>query len=1476
VKSTPYFACTGLLLALALNIPVFAQTQVEENSNSLSTTSATDLKIMPRLGVGYSSSGAGYDGFTRFEGFVPLFQNPGTSLTFLEGRLLLDNSAHLGGNVLLGHRVYNPDKNRILGGYLAYDNRNTGNSTFNQLGLGLESLGGVWDFRANAYIPLGESRRLVSESSFDTGLQAAGNPFFQGNYLITQAIRESQQIRNYESALGGIDVEAGAKIAKLGSSGDLRGYGGLYYYAGKGADSAVGWRLRLEARPTDTINLGVAVQNDALFGTNVLFNVGINFPGTRPRRFKNESESVVARLGESISRTHSIAVDSQTEAESFSQQVTVTATNPQTGAPYLFQHVNPGQVGGNGTFESPFGSVATALGVTQSDGNSIVYVDANGNSPAISGFQISDNVQVLSTGLIQQIPTSEFGLVRLPGSGSGILPNVTGTVTIGNNSVLSGFAIASTNGPGIEARNISNAIIRDNTVTSTTQGVLLENITGTVTLANNNITSTGGAALEATNINNANITQSTLTSTNSATNGITLNGVNGTLDVTNSTLTVINPTISGLSAQNITGTVNIAANSGSQISTTGTATGISLRESTGNINLSRLPVSSTGGAVLEATNINNANITQSTLASTDSATNGITLDGVTGTVDISNSTVNVTNPTGNGISAENVTGTVNIAANSGSEINTNGTAASISLRESTGNVNLSGLQVSSTGGAVLEATNINNANITQSTLSSTNSASNGITLNGVSGILGVSDTTVNVTNPAQNGILASNITGTVNLNATPGSTITTNSAEAGIALEQSTGSVNLSGLQVNSTGGAALEVTNLNEANITQSTLASTNSATNGITLNGVTGTVDVSNSTVNVTNPTGNGISAENVTGTVNIAANSGSQISTTGTATGISLRESTGNINLSGLQVNSTGGAVLEATNINNANITQSTLASTDSATNGITLDGVTGTVDISNSTVNVTNPTGNGISAENVTGTVNIAANSGSEINTNGTAASISLRESTGNVNLSGLQATATGGAVLEATNINNANITQSTLSSTDSASNGITLNGVSGILGVSDTTVNVTNPAQNGILVSNITGTVNLNATPGSTVTTNSAEAGIALEQSTGSVNLSGLQVNSTGGAALEVTNVNNGSITQSTLASTNSATNGITLAGVSGTFDVNNSTITVTQPTNNGISIVESTGIVSIAANPGSQITNAVNGVFVNNVSGGVTASGLEIADSSQNGISATNSRNLTIQGNTISNSGADGINLNQVTGQIAIANNSITNSVADAIELTNTTGQTELTITQNQLDGNARGISLSAADDAQVTAQIGNNSILNTTTEGLLVNVQENARLNATVSGNQVTNAGTNPGSSGALLTTRGNTVSTFTFSDNTFTNMGNTFVGNNYGFYLDAGGNSSSNFIFSNNQVTTGTNMIGGVVLENNSPGSRLCVQLNGNDSSGATFVDYALSNNANSLYQVVDLPNVTANNTGDVGFFNGAFTNVVTCPTP
>ncbi|MEQ9622455.1 right-handed parallel beta-helix repeat-containing protein [Coleofasciculus chthonoplastes] len=464
----------GLISVFLLSIsspPVLAQTEAASET-------ADNLRIKPRLGIGHTSSGGGFDGFTRLEGFVPLLQTPGKNLTFLEGRLFLDNDdANLGGNLLLGYRTYSANSDRIWGGYMSYDNRHTGHNTFNQLGLGIESLGTVWDFRVNGYLPIGDTRQGIG----DAGVR---DIFFRRNFLILE------QGQNKEAAMGGWDAEVGAKLAQIGTDGDLRGYGGLYWYDAEGTSEIWGWRVRLEAHPSDNFNLGLSLQNDDLFGTNLVFTVGATFPGSRPQGLTDEDDRVLARFAESIQRTNAIVIDHQDDFQE------VPATNPETNEPYIFQHVVLGEIGGDGTFENPFGIVENGLDQTVSDGNDIVYVQP-GSNPGIPPFTIPDRVQVLSTGPIQQLDTVETGIVQLPLSGAGILPTITpgaaASVTLGNRTTLSGFYIPDAGTFGIEGREIDTVTIRDNAIANSTQaGIVLLETTGNVTVTDNRIDTTGG------------------------------------------------------------------------------------------------------------------------------------------------------------------------------------------------------------------------------------------------------------------------------------------------------------------------------------------------------------------------------------------------------------------------------------------------------------------------------------------------------------------------------------------------------------------------------------------------------------------------------------------------------------------------------------------------------------------------------------------------------------------------------------------------------------------------------------------------------------------------------------------------------------------------------------------------------------------------------------------------------------------------
>jgi trimeric autotransporter adhesin len=460
--------CIGLLIPSTFTAPAIAQTATPTSATpaAASIGQAVDLQVQPRFGASFSTPGAGYSKpYFTIEGFAPLQQKIGRDLTFIEGRLLVSTDSTLGGNLLFGKRFYNAAQNQILGGYLAYDLRDTGHAVFHQLGAGFERLGD-WDLRINGYLPLGDRRQ-----SLDSSLS---NPRFQQNRLVLDAHHRS------EVAMAGIDIEAGGRLTQLGQ-GDLRGYAGVYYYDAPGSDSAVGIRGRLEARPTNNLQFGLTLQHDQLFETRLILSLKANLSGVRPG--KVQSNTVLARLGESVARTNPITVDEQEET------TTIAATNPKTGQPWQFRHVSLGTGTGDGRFETPTPTVQAALAVSQPE--DIVYVQFSQN-PGIDAFVIPDGVSVLSSAPMQQIDTEQVGVIQLPLSGSGRYPTVNGTVTLGNDTTLSGFALSNVSGNGIQGGGVQNITIRDNFIRNTSrQGISLTEVAGKNIIANNEIANSG-------------------------------------------------------------------------------------------------------------------------------------------------------------------------------------------------------------------------------------------------------------------------------------------------------------------------------------------------------------------------------------------------------------------------------------------------------------------------------------------------------------------------------------------------------------------------------------------------------------------------------------------------------------------------------------------------------------------------------------------------------------------------------------------------------------------------------------------------------------------------------------------------------------------------------------------------------------------------------------------------------------------------
>lgn len=445
----------------------------------------------PRLQVNYTGSSGGYRGFGAIDGWLPVGQQPGAQVTFVTGQVRLDTDLRWGSALHLGHRFQR--QNLLLGGYLGADWRSTGPSTFTQLGAGLEAMGPTWGVYLNGYLPVGDSRQLVAGSG-GTTLQ---NLRFEGNRLLADIGGFNQ----FETALAGVDLRSELQLWDLGNSGGaVWGTAGLGYTGGPQLAGTLGGRLGLEYRRQSNLRLGVGVETGDRFGTSATFFASYGFGGASPRpsALLTPDQRLWARATAPLQRQPTILVATQTEGTAVQFAV---AAQDASGNDYIFRHVNPatGTIdGAEAEIATPRNTLAGALAVA--NGGDLVFVRA-GNAGGAAA--IPDGVQVYSEFAAVTLPSRNFGTVTLPGSGTGQRPTLGGAVTLGNNTLLDGFAFSGLAGAAILGQNVDNLTLRNNlvqnTVTTAPQpaAIALINVGGTVDISNNTVTGTTGPAFNA-------------------------------------------------------------------------------------------------------------------------------------------------------------------------------------------------------------------------------------------------------------------------------------------------------------------------------------------------------------------------------------------------------------------------------------------------------------------------------------------------------------------------------------------------------------------------------------------------------------------------------------------------------------------------------------------------------------------------------------------------------------------------------------------------------------------------------------------------------------------------------------------------------------------------------------------------------------------------------------------------------------------
>lgn len=738
-------------------------------------------------GVGHTNS------YSSLDWFVPLLPAESDStMWFGDVRGLIFNDGEFGSNMGSGYRWFVEDQNRIYGINGYWDTRKDNSLLFNQAGIGVESLGQIFDFRANGYTP----------AVYDTYQHQLGTAYFQDNRLFVAST----------AALSGMDAEAGVNFPTFYQISTSL-FGGGYYYDSNHTIAAAGWRVRAEAMFRDFVVVGVSVQDDELFGQTVNGMIELRHTvfhratlARRSMRHKfrdadgsSDGQTVRHRLADPVYRRQNIVLKEE-------------SARPATfgGAPLNFVHVVPGGAG-DGTFENPYGTISTAM-LDPLAGSGVVYTPYGGT--------FTENVTMTAGSTLfsngpRQFVNADFGSVPLPFSGANssltALPStILGDVTLADNTVLNGFDVQG--------------------------GVSGANVLG-VSLANNRVASSPGDAISLTS--SSDVSMNNLLITNSAGRGILLNTSSASLSsviIQNAGNTALElDTSTGVSMndlliENPAGRgilLNDSAASLSSVTIRNSGnTALELNRSIGMSMDNLLIANSAGRGIL--LNDSSANMSSVTIQNPGNTALEINTDGIGGIVAASG--LNITNTVGSirGIDA-NVTGPGNLLLGISALPDAAPALNSISVQQDAVNVSTS---AGSTGNAV----------VLLNTLAVSSTSGAGIVVDGSAGAgtMLVSGFAANsVTQAATEGVLFKNVTfdsnpltpakdqvsaGILSIGAMPDDV-----KGRGVSIENSTGDLNLGVARIFNNNGPGLFVANSPSLTVSSTTFSSIESQTGAV-----------------------------------------------------------------------------------------------------------------------------------------------------------------------------------------------------------------------------------------------------------------------------------------------------------------------------------------------------------------------------------------------------------------------------------------------------------------------------------------------------------------------------------------------------------------------------------------------------------------------------------------------------------------------
>ena len=302
---------------------------------------------------------------------IPFTINPEQSMLFLDVRAMVTDTGAGGVNLGAGWRAYSESVDKIftLAGWYDYDDGHY--QDYHQIGISGEVIGQYLTGRVNGYFPINNNEIVISNN-------LNGNAFYQANNIYLDRTRRS------ESSYGGVDAEIGGPLPVLGKFG-IDAFVGGYYYNSDHDKSAAGAKFRAEANISDWWQMSVSYAKDSVFGSNAWMNVILTIPDGRSNKWMRP-KTRQQRMYQPMNRNYRVVANVKETVNS------ELAINPDDGLPYIVQHIDPDfGAAGDGTYETPFGSVAAYNASPPSATTDIIFVQDGDETNLDGQITLLDN-----------------------------------------------------------------------------------------------------------------------------------------------------------------------------------------------------------------------------------------------------------------------------------------------------------------------------------------------------------------------------------------------------------------------------------------------------------------------------------------------------------------------------------------------------------------------------------------------------------------------------------------------------------------------------------------------------------------------------------------------------------------------------------------------------------------------------------------------------------------------------------------------------------------------------------------------------------------------------------------------------------------------------------------------------------------------------------------------------------------------------